>query len=209
VSSQAFGQLAIQGNLAETTVGVPGATQRLLPPDPFLLQEFVRQDDLGRYRPLSGARTLPTGWSIAPQPELPLECILDIVYPLARTHQRHFAEGELRVVSLEDVLRRQSGRYESAAALPSAGRRAAVATVCGACVRVPVWDGAACAAADIPCPEPCSVMVSFCREAAAWHANPPTPAPVDDAVAWAAFDEPGNELRERYLSAMIEAHDER
>jgi hypothetical protein len=57
---------------------------------------------------------------------------------------------------------------------------------------------------DVPCPEPCSVFVSLCREAALWEQAPPQPAAVDDRVAWAAFDEPGNEVREAYLQLRLE-----
>jgi hypothetical protein len=125
-----------------------------------------------------------------------------VVYPLALVHQRQFNDGTLRVVDLDSVLSRQSGRYEDTASLDEANRRRAVTTVCGQCVRRPVWDGAACGPEDIPCPEPCSVIVAFCREAAIWQTEPPDLADPDAAVPWAAFEEPGNELRERYLRDM-------
>ena len=132
-----------------------------------------------------------------------MEAALEVVYPLAKVHQRQLAAGELRVVPLEDVLARQSGRYEETATLSLEGRERAIATVCGECVRCPVWNAEPCGPRDIPCPEACSVLVAFCREAAIWQIETPSARPPDALVAWAAFDEPGNELRERYLSAMI------
>jgi len=163
------------------------------------LFEHVRHDALGRYRPLTGARTLRAGWFASADDRFPVEAAIEVVYPLALTHQRQFADGTLRVVGIDDVLRRQSGRYEDTSSLDAANRRRATQLVCGECVRRPVWDGAACGPRDIPCPEPCSVLVAFCREAALWQHEPPAPVPEDPAVPWAAFDVPGNELRERYL----------
>ena len=132
------------------------------------------------------------------------EEVIEAVYPLATVHQRQHAEGTLKVVPLDVVLERQSGRYEDSAALSARGRKLAVEILCGVCVRKPVWNAASCAASDIPCPEPCSVMVALCREAALWERERPKPAPAEPAVAVAAFEQPGNELRERFLSAMIE-----
>jgi hypothetical protein len=77
-----------------------------------------------------------------------------------------------------------------------------VRTVCGECVRRPVWDGATCGPDEIPCPEPCSVLVAFCREAVLWQQERPAPTEPDPTIPWAAFEEPGNELRERYLQEM-------
>ena len=201
--TRTFGQLVITETDKGTSIGVPGEPMRVLESSPEELAEFVRTDDFGRYRPLSGANTLPTGWKVALSEQLPLDLALEIVYPLALAHQRQLAQGVLRVVPLEDVLARQSGRYEDVGNLSFDGRARVVETVCGSCVRCPVWDSAPCAPNDIPCAEPCSVFVAFCREAVLWEAEPPQSAPPDPAVPWAAFEEPGNELRERYLSEMI------
>lgn len=184
----------------EQWAGVEGDGERVVPFEDLLAH--TRSDGLGRYRPLTGARTLPRGWRVEFGDGASVEAVIETVYPLAVVHQRQWVAGTLRVVSLDEVLRRQSGRYESTAALSAAGRRLAIETVCGICVRRPVWDGAVPAAGEIPCPEPCSVLVAFCREAALWEADPPPAQPADPAVPFAAFDEPGNELRERYLSRM-------
>ena len=42
------------------------------------------------------------------------------------------------------VLARQSGRYENAAQLSHSRRAKVVETVCGSCVRCPVWEIAPC-----------------------------------------------------------------
>jgi len=195
VTARELGQLTIDGD----GLGVPGPKEEVLISTPDEVLTHTRTDNLGRYRPLSGAKTLPTGWRARFGEDLPAERAIEQVYPLALTHQRQFASGTLRVVSLEDVLSRQSGRYEEVASLSANARNRVVETVCGECVRRPVWDGASCSRDEIPCPEPCSVLVAFCREAAIWQAERPSPSPQDAAVAWAAFDIPGNELREAYL----------
>lgn len=182
---------------------VPGAPLRILPPDLAVIAEFARHTETGRYRPLSGERSLPSAWEVVLGRALTPEQVIDAVYPLATTHQAQHAQGAIEVVSLDAVLERQSGRYEDTAGLSEAGRALAVDTLCAVCVRVPLWDGAACAAGEIPCPEPCSVMVALCREAALWERARPDSAPAGGALPFAAFDLPGNELRERYLSAMI------
>ena len=172
------------------------------------LREWVRKDDSGRYRPLSGAKTLRTRWRIvcrdAPAGTLNLGEAMDIVYPQALDHITQYVEGTLRTVSLDNVLERQTGRYATARDLSQPGRRVAREVLCGRCVRNPVWAEGALTIAEgaIPCPEPCSVMVALCREAAHWQAAPPEPSLVDATVGWAAFDVPGNEVRETYLSAL-------
>lgn len=184
------------------SIGVPGGTLLAVPGNPEAVAAHVRSDDHGRYRPLSGARTLPTGWEAPLGPGFTADDAIEAVYPLALVHRRQHLDGTLRVVSVDDVLSRQSGRYETTSALSEGGRRTAVRTVCAACVRRPVWDASTCGPGEIPCPEPCSVLVAFCREAALWEAEPPVAVTPDSSVAWAAFDEPGNELREQYLQEM-------
>ncbi|MGE0599545.1 MAG: DR2241 family protein [Dehalococcoidia bacterium] len=195
---QQIGQL----ELGENSIGVPGERMQEVAGNREALFHHIRNDDAARYRPLTGAKTLPTGWSVDLSPDLPMETAIETVYPLATVHRQQYLQGTLRVVTLDEVLSRQSGRYESSSALSQEGRARAIDTVCDECVRRPVWSGAACTVDDIPCPEPCSVMVAFCREAALWEAEPPRPAPANPHIAWAAFDEPGNELRERYLEGM-------
>lgn len=199
-----FGELTI----TRVSIGVPpdppGTPLRILPSDADALAAFVRHDSQGAYRPLSGARTLPRGWEVILGRSLSLEAALEAIYPLSTVHQRQFEDGTLEVVPLQAVLERQTGRYEGAAALSDAGRELAISVLCGGCVRTPVWHGDPCDESEIPCPEPCSVLVALCREAALWEAVRPALAPADPAVPFAAFEEPGNELRERYLSAMIE-----
>jgi hypothetical protein len=195
------GELTIVRDGGRTVLRGPGLPRETLPADEDALRRHTRVDATGRYRPLSGARTLPAGWEVETGPSLPLDVAVETVYPLALTHMRQFAGGDLRVVSLDEVLARQTGRYAEARRLPEEGRALAAGLLCGQCVRVPVWSGQACASEEIPCPEPCSVLVSLCREAALWEDEPPGAATPDLTVSFAAFETPGNELREAYLAA--------
>ncbi len=204
-----FGELTVLRKDGTTVVRGPGERRDTVPSDENALRLRVRLDVQGRYRPLSGARTLPAGWEVKTAPGLPLERAIETVYPLALTHMRLHAEGKLLMATLDDVLSRQTGRYAGSEKLPPDRRAIAIGLLCGQCVRIPLWNGEECSGAEIPCPEPCSVLVSLCREAAFWEDEPPEPAPVDPAVAFAAFDEPGNELREAYLAARTAGPSER
>ncbi len=169
---------------------------------PDALRERLRYDEQGRYRPLSGAQTMPGGWRVT----VPLNELCDVIealYPLATTHLSQFARGELRLMSLEDVLSRQTGRYRAAASLDAEGRHIAASVLCSRCSRVPLWRGDDVRESEpfIPCPEACSVLVSLCRDAALWQQQPPGAAAVDPSIGFAAFEKPGNEVREAYLAA--------
>ncbi len=182
--------------------------------------ESIRQrvlcDDGGRYRPLSGAPSLPGGLQFTAADAVELRAAIEVIYPLATHHIAAESEGQLRMTTLDNVLERQSGRYAKAAKLSDRGRAIATEVVCGQCVRTPIWvdfdasigrvrnDEATGSSpgGPIPCPEACSIMVSFCREAAQWEAELPASVPVDPAVGFAAFETPGNALRELWLAAV-------
>lgn len=164
------------------------------------VREKVRFDRTGQYRPLSGARGLPTGWHAVLSDGLTMDDAIEAVYPLATIHRAQFEDGSLRVVGLDDVLSRQSGRYEGAAQLSSAGRALVRDVLCNdVCVRVPVWAGLSAATGEIPCPEPCSALVALAREASLWEQDPPELTTPDPTVEFAEFEVPGNVVRETYL----------
>lgn len=175
-----------------------------LPPDPEVLRAWARTDADGRYRPLPGARGLRGGWRARFATLEGMAAGLDAIYPLAQVHLAQWEDGVLVVRGLDDVLGRQSGRYDGTAALSDAGRELAVDVLCRAsCVKTPVWHGELLSGdGAIPCPEPCSVLVSLCREAVAWERERPEPVGPRPGVEFAAFEEPGNEVREAYLARM-------
>lgn len=181
-----------------TVVGPAGFGERerlLMTPDE--LREFTRSDDRGRYRPLPGALTMRTNWEAEVRGEL--AAVAEALYPLAAEQQALAEDGELRIVWLDDVLSRQTGRYRTANELDERGRDVAARVLCGQCVKQPLWRGETWDEQSIPCPEACSVMVALCREAAVWEKERPSRAEPNPDVAFAAFEEPGNEIREVYL----------
>lgn len=161
------------------------------------LREYTRTDDRGRYRPLPGAMTMRTDWEAEVRGEL--AAVAEALYPLAAEQQALAEAGELRVTGLDAVLSRQTGRYRLANELDERGRDVAARVLCGQCVKQPLWRGEAWDEQSIPCSEPCSVMVALCREAALWEKERPSLAQPNPDVAFAAFEEPGNEIREVYL----------
>ena len=178
-------------------------------PTPDELRDWVRVDDRGRYRPLPGAKTMRKGWEATIEtPDNDHQAVYDALYPLAMA-QRALGSDGLRVVSLDEVLSRQASRYKIAAELDDEGRRTAANVLCGQCVKAPLWNGMPWPEGpQIVCPEPCSVMVSLCREAATWQRNPPQLAAVDPDLPFADFEQPGNEIREAYLRERYGDQDE-
>ena len=179
---------------------------------PDELRDWVRTDDRGRYRPLPGAKTMRHGWEATlATPDWEHQEVYDALYPLAMAQRKLGPQG-LRIETIENVLERQTGRYRVAAELDEEGRRTAANVLCSRCVKTPLWKGEPWAdgSPQIVCPEPCSVLVSLCREAATWQKNRPEPAEVDPDAPFADFEQPGNEIREAYLRERYgEPDDER
>ena len=194
-------RVAFRDGRAELRGPRAGTDAVALAPTVEALRERVRFDDRGRYRPLSGARTLPGGWRVSLPEELAAAAI-EAVYPQALLHREQAARGTLRIATFADVIARQRGRYRVAGELGGEGRERARDALCGQCVRTPAWAGEGAPDDDdaIPCPEPCSVLVALCREAALWEREPPEPVRPDPAVAFADFAAAGNEIREAYLA---------
>ena len=191
--------VAFRGGRAELSGPRSGTGAHELEGTIEAVREHARFDDQGRYRPLSGARTMPGNWRVSVHENL-TEAAIEAIYPQALLHQRQTAEGTLRVVPFEEVVARQRGRYRTAGELDAEGRERAREALCGQCVRTPVWAGDAASEGATPCPEPCSVMIALCREAALWRREAPPPSTPDPGVPFADFSTPGNEIREAYLA---------
>ncbi len=204
-----FGQLVLLIGMDEVLILGPGAGSEALEISggADAVREHVRHTEAGQFRPLSGTKDMPGGWFTRVPTLDALSEVLDAVYPLAQRHMSQFDEGTLAVTPLDEVLRRQSGRYEESQSLSEAGRELARTLLCGSCVRTPVWGGETPPDDNgIPCPEACSVMVSLCREGALWERERPELSVPDQGVAFAAFEAPGNVVREAYLRAMVRMH---
>jgi sirohydrochlorin cobaltochelatase len=176
----------------------PGPAARPAPAAMAEFRAFIRQDEQGRYRPLSGARTLRHGWRLACASVEDAVQYLDAVYPLALRHAAQERAGTLRVVTAAETLGRQSGNYAAAGSLTPSQCRRAVHALCGLCVRRPRWAESAApgeGAADIPCPEPCGVFVAFAATVEGGALDDTAPP---DGVGWADFSAPDNPVMARY-----------
>lgn len=202
-----LGELTIVRDGEGTVIHGPGGG-RDLSADPDAVRDLVSQDAIGRYRPLAGARSLPHGWQASCATSAELAAVVDEIYPLALAHLEQWREGTLRIVPFADALSRQTARYAVSNELSPAGRDAAADSLCGCCVKQPLWRSPSDPAPFdaplqvIPCPEPCSVLVSLCREAALWEKKMPPATPIDPAASFADFEAPGNEVREDCLARM-------
>lgn len=205
-AGRSLGELTVEFAGDEAIVHGPstGAEEQEVDCDTTALTAWTRFDELGRYRPLRGAKTMRHDWRTRCRRER-LDEVLDAVYPLALHHIADWKNGKLRLVGLDEVLSRQSGRYELSSTLAQEARDAAAEVLCGRCVKVPVWRGETPEREDIPCPEPCSVLVALCREAAIWEEDLPEPVEPDPTVQFADFETSGNEIREAYLRVRLAA----
>jgi sirohydrochlorin cobaltochelatase len=201
-----LGELRVEFDGQEATIHGPstGAPEAVVACEPTALVEWTRFDDRGGYRPLTGARNMRHDWRTTCE-QRQLDEALDAIYPVALHHMAQWKNGTLTIIPLEQVLARQSGRYEGTARLSEEARRTASDVLCGRCVRIPVWRGDSPGETEIPCPEPCSVLVALCREAALWEEERPEPAKPDEGVQFAEFETPGNAVREDYLEARFTA----
>jgi hypothetical protein len=172
---------------------------------PTDVREWARFDVSGNYRPLPGTRGLQGGLRVECRDDSELKATIDAIYPLATTHLSQIERGELRVVRLRDSLARQTGRYEAARSISPRGAEVAREALCGRCLKVPLWARDSLAdVSEIPCPEACSVMIALCREVAIWEPDPPAPVAAEASIPFAAFETPGNEVREAVLADLEE-----
>jgi DR2241 stabilising domain/4Fe-4S iron-sulfur cluster binding domain len=221
--------------------------------DPFAAREIAQTTASGAHRPLKTAPDLRSGWSLDELDERGLWIALDYLYPACAIHW--FAEqGErLRLTSWADTAGRQSGMYSSVRLLPPEALPHVVRACCAdaVCLRRVAWGrseeepapldpdaGSPTAAArrpagdaDIPCPEACSMFISFARVVLRVERSARRDIPglgklndlelqqLRQLVAAAAegtgespregeFDEPLNRRRLRYLAARLEAADD-
>ena len=149
--------------------------------DPFAAREVAQTTEEGAHRPLKTAPTLRRGWRFEALDERGLWTVMDYLYPACVGHWHAGVTGSLRVTHWGETAARQSGIYSSVRLLSPPAVRDAVRACCGdaVCLRRVAWgldqeqpdplpanddtvDSAATDAA-IPCPEACSMFVSFAR----------------------------------------------
>ncbi|ADJ15073.1 DR2241 family protein [Halalkalicoccus jeotgali] len=141
--------------------------------DPLAARELVKLDDRGRYRPLSTAPTLPTGWEYPNLDGEDLVRTVDFIYPATVENWHREREGELDVTHFREAAERQSGIYEIVSQLSVEELEAAAETCCvdSQCLKRRQWDEDEETDLDVPrgdgefpCREPCSLFVTAARK---------------------------------------------
>ncbi|HEV2146908.1 MAG TPA: DR2241 family protein, partial [Longimicrobiaceae bacterium] len=208
--------------------------------DPFAAREIAQTTSAGEHRPLKTAPNLRSGWALVELDGGGLWTALDYLYPACAAHWHAGRTGTLRPTHWRATAGRQSGMYSAVKLLPDPAVRNAVRACCGdaVCLRRVAWEvdaetplgmvdeGPPAGEAEVPCPEACSIFVSFARKVLTLERAPRREVPglapmsaaeleqVREVVAAAAngtlgtvregeFDDPANARRIRYLAARL------
>ena len=193
--------------------------------DPRAAREISRFTESGEYRPLKSSPNLRRGWELRVADARALATAMDYLYPAGVVHWYLHREGRLSLTTFRQNAARQSGIYKRTQRLSDRGVRDAARACCedAVCLKRTLWDvddetplDIDRGGGEIPCPEPCSIFVSFARRVRLFEregdAAGLTPSEREDLAALveaaaygdvrfareAEFEEPLNERRIRY-----------
>lgn len=215
--------------------------------DPFDAREIAQTTAEGLHRPLKTSPNLRPGWRFEALDEPGLWTVLDYLYPACVNHWHAERTGTLQPTQWEQTAGRQSGMYAPVRLLPEEVLRDAVRACCAdaVCLRRVAWgfseddpqpistgdapeqNGSANERTVVPCPEACSLFISFARTVLQIERAPrkevPGLGPLNepelqqiralvastaggtlDAPREGEFDLPLNQRRLRYLSIRLE-----
>jgi hypothetical protein len=197
--------------------------------DPRSARENAKLTESGEYRPLKSSPNLQRGWELRVADARGLATAMNYLYPAGVVHWYLHREGELEVTSFRENAARQSGIYKRIQRLSDEGVQDAARACCedAVCLKMTLWDVDENTPLDmdrgegeIPCPEPCSIFVSFARRVRLFEREKKrdldavglTPSEREDLAALveaaatgevlfareAEFEKPLNERRMRY-----------
>jgi hypothetical protein len=135
-------------------------------------REISKLTEGGEYRPLKSAPNLRRGWLLRVPDGATLAVAMNYLYPAALVHWHLEREGRLEITHYRQNAARQSGIYKRVQRLSDEGARNAALACCedAVCLKRRLWDvdeetplDEGRGNGEIPCPEPCSVFVSFAR----------------------------------------------
>ena len=226
-----FGQVKVRATLAGGYVlrhmeDAPGGNFEESE-DPRRAREIARLTTSGEYRPLKSSPNLRRGWELRVADAGSLATAMDYLYPAGVVHWFLHREGRLPLTSFRDNAARQSGIYKRTQRLTDQGVLDAARACCEdeVCLKKTLWDVDEKTPLDIdrgegeiPCPEPCSIFVSFARRVRLFEREKErdaaglTPSEREDLAALvgaaasgevrlareAEFEKPLNERRMRY-----------
>ena len=140
--------------------------------DPLAAREIANLTGAGEYRPLKSSPNLRRGWELRVEGTRGLATAMNYLYPASVVHWYLRREGKLEITDYRENAARQSGIYKRVQRLSDEGVQNAARACCedAVCLKKTLWnvdpetplemdrgDG------EIPCPEPCSLFVSFAR----------------------------------------------
>jgi sirohydrochlorin ferrochelatase len=141
--------------------------------DPRSAQRIAQTTEDGEHRPLKSSPNLRRGWVLRLEDDRQLAVAMNYLYPAALVHRYLEQEGRLETTSYRENAARQTGIYEVVRNLSDAGVQAAAKAHCAdeVCLKRPLWGAdpgtpleMEPGEGEIPCPEPCSLFVSFARQ---------------------------------------------
>ncbi|HEX2180888.1 MAG TPA: DR2241 family protein [Rubrobacteraceae bacterium] len=140
--------------------------------DPRAAREIARLTERGEHRPLKSSPNLRRGWEIEAPDAAGLAVAMNYLYPAGIAHWHLHREGRLGITNFRETAARQSGIYKRIQHLSDRGVQDAARACCedAVCLKMTLWDvdeetplEMHRGDGEIPCPEPCSVFVSFAR----------------------------------------------
>jgi sirohydrochlorin cobaltochelatase len=151
-------------------LAVDPASLRILP-TPEDLQELIRVDRHGNFRPLRAAPNLRSGWLIHAPDLSGVQLALDYIYPAEVANWSLWRQAMLPVTPWTETAERQTGRYRIVRELGGPGIQELTAQVCQpGCLKQKFWAPAEQAIRapldEIPlfCPEACNFLIGKARE---------------------------------------------
>ena len=135
-------------------------------------REIAKLTEEGEHRPLKSSPNLRRGWEIRVPDARALATAMSYLYPAGIVHWHLYREGRLETISYRENAARQSGIYKRIQHLSDRGVQDAARACCedAVCLKKTLWDvdeetplELDRGVGEIPCPEPCSVFVSFAR----------------------------------------------
>ena len=195
--------------------------------DPHAAREIARLTERGEYRPLKSSPNLRRGWELRIADDRALATAMNYLYPAGVVHWHLHREGRLDLTSFRENAARQSGIYKRVQRLSDQGVIDAATACCedSVCLKKTLWDvdkdtplDVVRGEGEIPCPEPCSIFVSFARRVRLFEREKDldttdlSPSETEDLAALveaaaagevelareAEFEKPLNERRMRY-----------
>lgn len=140
--------------------------------DPRAAREISKLTGAGEYRPLKSSPNLRRGWILRVKDDRELAAAMGYFYPAGMVHWYLDREGRLDLTNFRENAARQSGIYGRIRHLSDEGVQNAAKACCedSVCLKRTLWDvdhetylEMDRGNGEIPCPEPCSVFVSFAR----------------------------------------------